>query len=57
MSLQDLEFKITRKAVLMSVLGELPFLIHLRKMAQMLEHFSFCKVQHAELLQVSKPGF
>ena len=38
---------VSDRDILMSVLGELPCLIHLKKMADCLEHFSLNKIQHA----------
>ena len=47
MTMQAYKSKVTDRDILMSVLGELPCLIHLRKKNLYLKHFSLCKIQHA----------
>ena len=47
MTMQKQKINVTYKGILMSVLGDLPCFIHLKKMAECLEHFSLNKIQHA----------
>ena len=47
MTMQKKKMNVSDRNILMSVLGDLPCLIYLRKMADCLEHFSLCKIQHA----------
>lgn len=44
MTLQRHNIKVSDSDILMSVLGDLPCLIHLRKMNMFLKHFSFSKI-------------